>query len=94
MAAKFTVDADDQSIVAYEVRFSSGFPLAMAALLWTAYGLFSATMPADAPILPALFIAIAALMALIGGLVNLRILRSRMEKLLQDGLSEFKQTRP
>src|ERR1700722_16580628 len=89
--AKLKVDASDRSIVEDEIRFSSGFPFVMALFLWTAYRLFSAAMAANANAPPlALFGGIAALVIVIGGFLNLRILRSRMEKLVQDALSELK----
>jgi len=89
--AKLNVDASDRSIVEDEIRFSSGFPFVMALFLWTAYRLFSAAMAANANAPPlALFGGIAALVIVIGGFLNLRILRSRMEKLVQDALSELK----
>jgi hypothetical protein len=85
-------DAGGTSISEYEIRFSSGAPFVMALFLWTAYGLFSATMPANAPLSPALFVGIVTLFLLVGGYFNLRILRSRMERLVEDALSEGKET--
>jgi hypothetical protein len=63
----------------------------MAVFLWAAYGLFS-TMPAGANLpSPALFVGIAALMFSIVGFFNLRILRSRMERLIEGALSEIRE---
>ncbi|HEY5128633.1 MAG TPA: hypothetical protein VIJ35_15315, partial [Bradyrhizobium sp.] len=87
-------DASERSIAEYEIRFSSGFPFVMAVLLWTAYRFFSATMPANANSpSPAQFVGIAAVFFSIVGFVNLRILRSRMDRLIEDVLSEFKEMR-
>jgi tetratricopeptide (TPR) repeat protein len=67
-------------------------PFVMAVFLWTAYRFFSATMPASANApSPAQFVGIAAVFFLIVGFVNLRIVRSRMDKLIEDVLSEFKE---
>jgi hypothetical protein len=95
MTAKLNVDASDRSIVEDEIRFSSGFPFVMALFLWTAYRLFSTAMRANANApSPSSFVGIAALVFVIGGFVNLWILRSRMEKLVQDALSELKDMQP
>jgi hypothetical protein len=95
VTAKLNVDASDRSIVEDEIRFSSGFPFVMALFLWTAYRLFSTVVATNAngPS-SASFVGIAALVFVIGGLVNLRIARSRMEKLVQDALSELKDMQP
>jgi tetratricopeptide (TPR) repeat protein len=91
MVAALNADDSGKSIAGYEVRFSSGFPFVMAVFLWTAY-LFFSTMPASANLpSPALFVGIAALMFFIAGFFNLRILRSRMERLIKDALSEIKE---
>jgi hypothetical protein len=92
MVATLDTDAGGKLITGYQTRFSSGFPLVMAFFLWTAYRLFSATMPVDAKFLsPAQFIGVAAVFFLIAGFLNLRILRSRMDRLVEDALSEFKE---
>ena len=91
MIAMLNLDYSGKSISGYEIRFSSGFPFVMAVFFWTAYRLFSKTMPASANLPPpALFVGIAALMFLIVGYFNLRIFRSRMERLIGDALSEIK----
>lgn len=91
MVAKLNVGAGGTSIDEYETRFSSGFPLVMAAFLWTVYRLSSATLPANATPSPALFVGIAAVFFLIAGFFNVRILRARMERLIEDTLSEVKE---
>ena len=92
VVAKLGSDDGRVSITGYETRFSSGFPVVMAVFLWTAYRLFSATMPANANLPPpALLAGIAAVFFLIIGFFNLRILRSRMDRLVEDALSEFKE---
>ena len=90
MAATLNIGANEKSISRYDIRFSSGVPFVMALFLWTAYVVFSAAMPAniDWPSLAPL-IGIFALMVLVVGFINLRIHRSRMEKLVQDALSEL-----
>jgi hypothetical protein len=92
MVAKLNVDASRKAIAEYETRFSSGFPFVMILFLWTAYRLFYATMPASAN-LPssALFVGIAAVFFVVAGFINLRILRSRMDRLIEDALSELKE---
>jgi hypothetical protein len=91
MVAKLNGDAGGTSISEYQIRFSSGAPFMLALFLWTAYRLFSATMPANAPLSPALFVGIAALFVSAGGYFDLRILCSRMERLVEDALSEGKE---
>lgn len=91
--ARLNVGADGTSITGDEVRFSSGFPLVMALVLWTAYALFSSTWPANVSWpSPGLFVGIATLVFAVAGFVNLRILRLRMEKLMQDAYSELRTT--
>jgi hypothetical protein len=66
----------------------------MALTLWTAYQFFSAVMPANAGadgLSPGQFVGFAALMFLILGFFKLRTHRSRMEKMVQDALSELKE---
>ncbi len=91
MVAKLNVASNERSIVGTEIRFSSGFPIVLAVFLLSAYQFFSGTMPA-APGAPtaAEFVGIAAVMILIVGIVNLRMLRSRMDDLIQDALSELR----
>jgi hypothetical protein len=89
MVAKLIVDASDKSILGCEIRFSSGFPFILALMMWTAYRFFAAIPPNEAigpP--PAVFVAMGAFVVLIGW-INLRMLRSRMEKLVEDVVAEL-----
>jgi hypothetical protein len=91
--AKLRTDLSRTSIDQVETRFSSGFPFVMALFLWTAYRVFSATFPNGAALSPAQFFGIAAALFLLAGFLNLRILGSRMDRLVEDALSEFRDKR-
>jgi hypothetical protein len=93
--AKLRVDDRDRSIIEYEIRFSSGFPLLVALILWIGYSSFSAAVNGSShtpPPAALIFVAFVGLMILIGFL-NLRLLRSRMDKLVRDGLSDLDEMR-
>ena len=90
MVAVLDVDATGKSIAEYEIRFSSGSLVVTALLLWTAYQVFPTTIPAGAGSPPALFIGIFPVMILIVGYLNLRLLGSRMQRLVEDALSELR----
>jgi hypothetical protein len=93
--ATLNADESGRTIREYQIRFSSGFPVAMLVFLWTAYAMFSANMPpgiAGAPP-PAIFIGVAAALFLIVGFFNVRMLRSRMVRLVEDALSELREMR-
>jgi hypothetical protein len=92
MAAKLKVDPSEKSVIGQEIRFSSGVPFMVALLLLTMHELISATLPANTngPS-PALIVGFFGVVILIGGFVNLRMLRSRMEKLVEDALSDLRQ---
>lgn len=85
--ARMQVDAHDRSITAGEIRFSSGTPVVAALFLWAGYRMFSA-VPVNPP--PTLFVGVAALVILVGGIMNLRRFRAQMERLVADALSEIK----
>jgi len=88
--AALKVDALGKSVIESEIRFSSGFPVVMILFLWTAYRVFSGTMPADPRLpLPTLFVGLAGLMFLISGFFMLGQYQSRMEKLIDDALAEL-----
>lgn len=85
--AKLTVDAIDHTIVGSEIRFSSGIMVSSILLLWVAYQWF--TGPAATPAVPpAGLIAFGALGILTVG-VNMRILRARMQKLIDGATAEL-----
>ena len=86
MVARLTVDAAGKSILGYEIRFSSGFPCVLALMLWPAYESFSAIGAKGPP--PAVLVFMGVLMVL-ASLLNLRIFRSRMEKLVLEAASEL-----
>jgi len=87
MVAKLIVDASDQSIVGCEIRLSSGVLVVLALFLWTAYQLFAATNGAH-ELPPAAIAAFGGVFVLVGW-INLRMLRSRMERLVEDAVSEL-----
>jgi len=89
MVARLNVDANDSAIVGGEIRFSSGFPFVLALMLWMVYQFFTAipTKGAEGPP-AAVFVAFGGFFVLISW-INLRILRSRMERLIQDAISEL-----
>jgi hypothetical protein len=91
MAAKLNTDRFDKTITSQEIRFSSGFPFIMALFFWTAYQLFSLVMPANIKGLSAAgFVGVVVLMFIISSLLNYRRQASRMERLIQDALSELR----
>ena len=92
MAATLNTGTTDKSISRYEIRFSSGSLFVIASFLGAAYLFFSAAIPVHVDLPPpALFFGIFALMILVVSFINFQILRSRMEKLVQDALSELKE---
>jgi len=90
VSARLTTDDEGVSLVAKEIRFSSGFPIAMILFFWAAYHFFGLTMPTgtQGPT-PGQFVGFAALFFIVVGVVNVRIMVARMEKLLQDALQEI-----
>jgi hypothetical protein len=89
--AKLNLDIGGSSIDEYEIRFSSGALLVTALLLSTAYVVFSAASSTDADLpSPIIFVGITAVLFLVGGFFHLRMLRSRMNRLVEDALSEFR----
>jgi len=90
MVAKLITDADSKAIIGRKNLFSSGSPIVMAVFLWTAYQLFSATMPFNGKGLSAgEFVGLAALMFLFFGLLSLRVTGKRMDRLVEDALGEL-----
>ena len=89
MVAKLIVEANDKSIRACEIRFSSGFPFVLALVLWTGYQFFTA-IPTNGAVgpPPVVFVALGGFAVLVG-LLRLRTLRSRMERLVEDSVSEL-----
>ena len=90
VVATLNADESGRAICEYTIRFSSGFPVVTIAFLWAAYSVFSANLPSGAgspP--PGLFIGITALMFLLVGFFNFRMLRSRMIRSVEDALSEL-----
>jgi hypothetical protein len=92
VVAKLNVDDADRSITGGEIRFSSGVPFTFVLFLWTAYRLFSTVGPAKGGELPPAVLIFFGAFAILAVVLNLRILRSRMDKLLQDAVSEFSVT--
>jgi hypothetical protein len=83
--ARLNVSADNGSICGYEIRLSSGAPILLALFAWAAFLVFSAgPAPGGPPAVVFVFLGI-----FIAGWMNLRIFRSRMEKLVEDAVSEL-----
>jgi hypothetical protein len=89
VVAKLNVDAADRSITGAEICFSSGVRFVFALFLWTAYQFFSTVGPANVDGPPPVVLIFFSAFAVLAVFLNLRILRSRMEKLLQDAVSEL-----
>jgi hypothetical protein len=88
MVARIHVDADDRTVLGWEVRLSSGgvgfFVLGAAAACWS----FVATALPHGGLPPGVLAGLAAFTIVVGGL-NLRALRSRMMDLVTDALPEI-----
>jgi hypothetical protein len=87
--AKLNIGSDERSIVGAEIRFSWGLPLLLILFVLVAYQFSSAIEASGAKGLPPGFLPGFGVVAIVIGLVNLRILRLRMEKIVQDALSEI-----
>jgi tryptophan-rich sensory protein len=86
--ARLNVSADNGSICGYEIRLSSGAPILLALFAWAAFLVFSAGPAAGRPP-AAVFVVFLGVFIVIAGWMNLRIFRSRMEKLIEDAVSEL-----
>jgi hypothetical protein len=85
------LNMENEAITSEEVYFSSGIPVVLALFLWTAYLLFSQTMPADAAAPSAAeFVGLFALVSIVGGYIQIRRDGARMELLVRDALSELR----
>jgi energy-coupling factor transporter transmembrane protein EcfT len=88
MVARIHVDADDRSVLGWEVRFSSGgvgvFVLGAAAACWSVV----ATALPHGGLPPGILAGLAAFTIVVIGL-NLRTLRSRMMDLVNEALPEL-----
>jgi len=87
MVAKFSTDPSGQSVVSQETRFPPIFPVAMILILVVAYRSFAAMSAFPVP--PGIFVAMASGMFAVAGYVNLRIISSRMDRLIQETLPEL-----
>jgi hypothetical protein len=85
--ARLNVSADNGSICGYEIRLSSGAPILLALFAWAAFLVFSAGPAPGGP--PAAVFVFLGVFMVIAGWMNLRIFRSRMEKLVEDAVSEL-----
>jgi hypothetical protein len=79
-----------ETIASEEVCFSSGMPVVLALFFWTAYRLFSQTIPAHG-VGPsaAQLVGIFVVVSVVGGFIRLRRDGGRMELLMKDALSEL-----
>ncbi len=88
VVARLNAGADGRSIVATEIRFSSGAVLLFMLLLWTGYQLLSRMPPStDTP--PQFVLLGFGAFAAVACVLNVWIIRSRMDRLVQDALSEI-----
>jgi hypothetical protein len=88
MVARLNTEHD--TITSQEICFSSGVPIVLALFFWTAYQLFSQTIPADTPGPSAAeFVGIGMILSIVVGFIRLRMNGARMELLVQDALSEL-----
>src|SRR6266699_1249941 len=82
MVAALKLSPDGKRIAEAEIRFSSGVPLAMGGLfVSTAYSTFASIEPA----------LVTAVLFLVFGAIGLRTIRSRMETLIKNAVSELEQ---
>ena len=88
--ARLNLTADGRSIRGVEIYLSPNSLLASALFLWAAYNIFSAAPVANGP--RSAMIVFLGVATLIGGWINLRILRSRMEKLVGDAVADLSAT--
>jgi len=88
MVAALKLSPDGKRIAEAEIRFSSGFPLGMALFMawfcWTVYITFASPMPAGVT-------AVLFLVFLVVSAIGLHTIRSRMETLIKDAVSELEQ---
>ena len=88
---KLNVDELGKNITSQEIRFSSGFPIIVILLFWTTYQFFTISTSNEAKGLsPAQFIGFASVIFIILGFINIRMLQTRMEKLVQDSIDEIR----
>jgi hypothetical protein len=85
--AKLNVSNDDRSILGCEIRLSSGSLFLLALFLWTGYQVFSLG-PTPKGVPPIVFVVMGAF-ALFAVWMNVRMLRSRMAKLLEDAAPDL-----
>jgi hypothetical protein len=88
--AKLSTDTKQTAITKREICFSSGIPIAMVLFFWTAFQMFSQTMPANrAGPSAGKGIGIRIIFMMIAGYIRLRRDRARMQLLVQDALAEL-----
>jgi hypothetical protein len=89
MVAKLTVDTMDRAITGFEIRYSSG-ALIVLGLLVLLIDLFTSGMTSGKTGAPALiglaFVAVFAIVTLVG---KLRMMRSRMQTLVDEAIGEL-----
>jgi hypothetical protein len=90
VVAALNVDRLGKAITGYEIRFSSGMLAVVVLFFWTAYRMLSALpvkpgSPSPVPI----FLGIFAVFFVIAAFFGTRMVRSRMEQLVADALSEL-----
>ena len=84
------LNMQQEAITNEEVCFSSGMPVVLTLFCWTAYELFSQTMPSGVAPSAAQIVGLFVAVSLVGGFVRLRRDSGRMELLVKDALSELR----
>jgi hypothetical protein len=85
--ARLNLTADGRSIRGFEICLSPTALFGSALFLWAAYHLLSAAPVANGPRWA--MIVFLGVVVVIGGWINLRVLRSRMEKLVGDAVADL-----
>jgi hypothetical protein len=92
---KLKTDDDDRTIVAQEVRFSSGFVLVFILFIFTAYEMFSSVLSraSNGPPMD-LIVGIMIVFFCFGGYMTVRRTSARMQHLTEDALAELGERQP
>ena len=89
MVAK--LNTEHEAVTSEEIYYSSGIPVVLALFFWTFYRLSSQTIPAHgAGPSAAEIVGIFVIGSIVMGFIRLRRNGARMELLVQDALSELR----
>jgi hypothetical protein len=90
--ARLDIANKERSIQGYEIRLSAGYPVLWALLTWVAWSFVSQLDPATRAGQPSLLTMVFGAMAILGGFLELRRLRSRMDRLVDEVVTELNGT--